>query len=547
MSELGGVRQSARAVARNRRLLQVQAGYGFFTTYEGGFWVALLLWAFDVGGATFTGVLSVVMLVPAAALAPMGGALGSRIRLDRMLRSGYVVHGIVMFVVAGCAVAGAPTWLVTALATLWAVLVAWTRPTHYACSAQLATDPADAAAANSMSGVLFSAGYFVGPLAAGLLMAVGGLAWAGVGFGLLAILAGGVLWGARVTAPGGDETPTAHVGPRTVLRALAGRPQIAFVLLVIGIEFVAEGCLGLLAIAYTQDHLGLGDGASGLVISAQGIGGMLGAASAVVVVKLRRLTPAVCGSLALCALPLGLLTLADSLTVALVLVVLAGGVMAFFGVAGITLLQRSVHDDLMTGVLSLRESAFVGGFAIGGAIAPWLIATFGPAGAYAALGAALLLAAVVSLRSCGALDRLALFRPRVVELLRGVPFLGVLGVSTLERLAHGASQREVPSGATVIVQGDAGHTFYVIADGALEATVDGVAVNTLSAGDHFGEIALLRDVPRTASVTALERCDLWELPRDLFLTSIAGTLGADLAEQRVTARLDRRPPSDGTT
>jgi CRP-like cAMP-binding protein len=104
--------------------------------------------------------------------------------------------------------------------------------------------------------------------------------------------------------------------------------------------------------------------------------------------------------------------------------------------------------------------------------------------------------------------------------------------------------REHPVGEAIIREGEDGDTFYVIADGTVEVQVDGVVRRQEGAGEFFGEIALLRDVPRTATVTALTPVTTLELGREDFLSGVgAHVRSASLAEAVVTERL--AAPRDG--
>jgi CRP-like cAMP-binding protein len=108
----------------------------------------------------------------------------------------------------------------------------------------------------------------------------------------------------------------------------------------------------------------------------------------------------------------------------------------------------------------------------------------------------------------------------------------------LERLASLAAETRTPSFVAVFEQGAAGDRFYVIADGTATVEIDGVETRRLSRGDFFGEIALLRDVPRTATVTALEPLRLYALERDDFIAAVTGhDPSREAADSLVASRL----------
>ena len=81
---------------------------------------------------------------------------------------------------------------------------------------------------------------------------------------------------------------------------------------------------------------------------------------------------------------------------------------------------------------------------------------------------------------------------------------------------------DVAAGDVVVYQGEYGDSFYIVEAGTLEVFVDGRQVRSLGADDFFGELALLADTPRTATVRAATDCRLWVLPRRAFLSVLTG-------------------------
>jgi CRP-like cAMP-binding protein len=109
-----------------------------------------------------------------------------------------------------------------------------------------------------------------------------------------------------------------------------------------------------------------------------------------------------------------------------------------------------------------------------------------------------------------------------LELLRASPIFAPLPESTLEQLAAALEEVDSPAGEEIVRQGEPGDRFYLIKDGALDVQIDGKQVESLEPGDSFGEIALLRDVPRTATVTARTAAVLFALDRRHFLAAVTG-------------------------
>jgi CRP-like cAMP-binding protein len=133
---------------------------------------------------------------------------------------------------------------------------------------------------------------------------------------------------------------------------------------------------------------------------------------------------------------------------------------------------------------------------------------------------------------------------RELALLQGVPMFSPLRSFSLEQLASSLRPVTVPAGHEVFAQGDRGDRFYIVADGTVEIVIDGRLVQVAEAGDWFGEIALLRDVPRAATARARTDVDLRALDRDEFVGAVAGDpRSAEAADAVVTARLATSAPA----
>jgi hypothetical protein len=202
------------------------------------------------------------------------------------------------------------------------------------------------------------------------------------------------------------------------------------------------------------------------------------------------------------------------------------------------MLQRSVPNAVLARVFGALESLLVTTIGLGGILAPLLIDLLGLRGALIATGAVLPLVAAVFWRRLVAIDR-AHARPlQELSLLRRVPIFAPLPEPTLEELASSLAPLSLPGGQTIFRQGDRGDRFYVISTGEVDVSVDGKQAVTLRSGDYFGEIALLRDVPRTADVTTRGRVELYALERDRFIAAVTGHAPSRAASDAViSARL----------
>ena len=223
---------------------------------------------------------------------------------------------------------------------------------------------------------------------------------------------------------------------------------------------------------------------------------------------------------------------------ALLLLAIVGVGVTLVDVAGLTLLQRSVPDEVLTRVLGVVQSVFVGTLGLGAILAPVLIAAFEIRGALIISGALLPILAALFWRRLIALDDEALAPTRELALLRQIPIFRPLPPGALDQLASSLIPTTATAGTEIVRKGDHGDRFYVVAAGEVEVVGLGEEVATLGPGEYFGEIALLRDVPRTATVRAKTVVELYALERDEFLSAITGhPASAEAADAVVASRL----------
>ena len=209
-------------------------------------------------------------------------------------------------------------------------------------------------------------------------------------------------------------------------------------------------------------------------------------------------------------------------------------------VSSYTLVQRLVPEALLGRVFGLVETVAVSGLAIGALTAPLLVELLGIEGALIAFAClpATVLFAVGALRR---LDARAVVDERPRALLRGLPMFSVLPLPVLDGLAMAARPLEFADGAAVVSQGERGDRYYVVDEGELDVRVDGDLVTRLTPGEGFGELALLHDAPRAATVVAQGAVRVLALDRDAFLAAVTGHAGTRRAADAVMAGYRPRP------
>jgi MFS family permease len=524
-------------VLRNRDLRRVELAFVGFNAAEWGVWIAMLVYAYDHGGATTAGLVALVQLVPAALFAPVAASLGERWPPTRVLAAGYVAQGGAMSATAAVLLAHGPPFAAYALAAVAATAVTVTRPVQAVLMPALARTPDELTAANVVSGWIESISMLGAPALAGVLLAAGG---AGIVFAAMAgvALAAAVLV-AGIAGPAAPGAGAALEGVLSGVRAVARESGPRALVWLLGVEALAIGALDVLYVVLAVGVLGHDGYVAGYLNAAFGAGGVLGVAATVALVGRRRIAPSLLGGLAVWAAALAAIAALPSTAAAFLLLGAAGVGRTMLDVAGRTLLQRIAPPDALARVFGLLEGVSMAGLAVGSIAASGFVAVAGGRGAFVCLAALLPLAAGLVLRGLLGADAAAL---PIVELarLRALPIFAPLGAPALEALARSLEPVAAEAGAAVIREGDPGDRFYIVADGELAVSMRGAEVGLLRRGDCFGEIALLRDVPRTATVTARTAVRLDALGKAAFVSAVTGHLpSARAADALVHGRLER--------
>jgi hypothetical protein len=443
-----------------------------------------------------------------------------------------LVRAAAMASMAALALEGGPRGLIYALAACSAVTGTAFGPAQSALLPSLARSPEELTAANVVSTTLESFGIFGGPALGGLLLAATSPGT------VFATVAGTFLWSAfnvaRLPEDAHEPPPRAGVLDEALagLRTIATQGRVRLVLLLFAAQTLVDGALGVLIVVLALKRLHIGAAGVGYLSAAGGIGGLAGAGLATMLVGRRRLGRDFGLGIVAWGVPIALIGVWPNEWAALLLLALVGAANTVVDVAGITLLQRSVPDDVLARVFGVLESLILGASGLGAVLAPVAYHWLGLRGALLLTGAILPGAAVLASRALATID-LAVAVPAHLERLQAVPFLALLPPPTLELLAGRVQAVHVAAGDDVIREGDRGDRFYVIDSGEVE-----VLGNRLGPGDYVGEIALLRDVPRTATVRAVTDVELLALERDDFIAAVTGHApSAEAAGAVIGARL----------
>ena len=529
-----------KAVFTNPGLLRVELAWGFAITAYWAFIIALSVYAYDEGGAAAVGLVGLVRVLPAFVAAPVAGLLGDRYRRERVMFVISIARAGYMAATAAVLFAGGPIWLVYTLAGGVALTASMVRPMQSALLPQLARTPEELTAANLVVTTIESSGIFLGPAAGGLLLAATNTET------VFAAAAGAFLLSAVLVAAIRVEAPAERAkGEEGFFKeffagfgAIAGDRNLRLITGLYGAQTLIAGALNVLIVVTALELLDLGESGVGFLNSAVGVGGLLGALAAFALVARQRLASDFGLGLILWGVPIALLGVFPNPAIALILLGLVGVGNTVVDVAALTLLQRTVPDEVLTRVFGVVQSIFVATLGLGAIAAPLMIAAMGIRGALIVTGALLPILAAVLWRRISALDAEAVAPTLELGLLRAIPLFKPLPAPAIDQLASHLIPVRATAGSEVVRQGEPGDRFYVIVSGEADVLIDGRHVSTLGPEDHFGEIALLRDVPRTATVRAKTDTELYALERDEFLSAVTGhAASAEAADAIVSSRL----------
>lgn len=521
-------------VFRNPELRRVELAFVGFNAAEWGTWIAMLVYAYEQGGATTAGLVALAQLVPAGLFAPFAAVLSDRLGPARILTWSYIAQAATMGATAVVLFLDAPQLVVYALAASAATSVTLTRPAQSALAPALARTADELTATNVVSGWIESVSVLAAPAAAGVLL---GVADVGTVYAVMAAaaLAGGLL---TIGLPG--PAPSAASEESPVGEAVAGfrvlreNRDARLLVALLGAQFVGIGALDVLYVVLALGLLGLGESGAGYLNAAFGAGGVIGIAATAALVGRARLAPPLLAGVAVWFAALAFLAAYARTISALVLLAAAGAGRSLVDVAGRTLLQRTAPPELLSRVFGVLEGLTMAGLAIGSVLTPILVGLAGAEGAV--LGVALVLPGIALLAGRGllTLDRGATVPVVELALLRSSPTFAALGAPELERLARSMKPVAVKAGETLMREGEPGDQAFLVAHGELEVLIGERPIATLGRGDLVGEIALLRGGVRTATVVSKTDSLLFELDRETFLETLGGAHAIQsLVEQRL--------------
>jgi MFS family permease len=506
------------------------------------FTIALGVYGFEAQGAVGVGIVALIRFLPGALAVPFVGLLIDRFPRRAILLGSSAACACVLCGATVAAALGAPTWVVFAFPALFAVAVCGYGPAHAALTPSLVETPQQLSASNVTHSAMEYAGTLLAAVVAGVLL---GLASPDLVFGVAAastlmvvVLVTGVRRDSRPEYDGDDDEMVGAVREVTAgLRTLVEHPALRLASTTLVFLFLFQGFAGVLGVVMALDLLGLSQGSVGFLNAAWAVGALVGAMSLQLLLDRGRLVVAIARG----SLLLGVATMLPGISPEPALAYagwLGIGIgFVFVEVGAKTLMQRLGSDETLGRMIASLEAGRLAAMALGSLGAIAFVEVLGVRGALVALGA--LMPVVVGLRwtRLRAYEVGAPVAERPYRLLRGNSIFAPLPIATLERLSHDLTPVDVRAQEDVIVQGEVGDRFYLIDEGEVEVFESGVFRRNEGPGESFGEIALLHDVPRTATVRATEPTRLLTLDTDQFLLAVTGHRRS---HQRARTMIDER-------
>jgi len=523
------------------------------------FTVPAAVLAYDVGGASLVGLVLALKTVPAAIAAPLCAGLADRFPKVRVMTASQLVQAALAAVATACVVADLAPVTYFAPIVLMAVASTAFDPAKNALMPSLVRDQGQLTAANAISNTAESTSVFLGPALGGALLALTSIELTMAACPVLLLIAAVQL---RAVRPNADADADAeddgagavhHEGDRErrddgiaagFMAVRESRP-LSLIIGLIGVQSLLDGLLCVLVVVVALELLSLGNAGVGLLDAAVGVGGLI-AGGAAIAIGSRGLARTFAAGMVLSGLPIVALGLTSEVGVVVALMALVGIGTTLSDVAGVTLLQRAAPAHVLGRVFGVLEGVMWATVGIGGLLAPLLIALLGIRGALVAVGLLLPVVTALAWPLLRALDAELDAPSAQLALLRGIPMLAVLPAATLEALASGMERLDTARGTDITVQGEPGRTFYVIAGGTVEVLDGDRRLRELGPGDSFGEIALLRSSPRTATVRTTTDAQLYVLDGADFVAAVTGhaesaSQAAIVVAERLGSALRRRP------
>jgi MFS family permease len=526
-------------VFRNPGLRRVNLAFAGSVIGDWAAAIVVSIYAYERGGAAVLGILGVVRYLTMAVAAPLLSTLADRYRRERVMIGADLARTLLITVVAVNVARGGPALIVYVFATATIVIGTAFRPAQAALLPSLANDPGELTAANVAASTIESVGFFLGPALAAVLLTFTNQATVfavdAASFLVSALLISGLRVAARDGAAqhhSGGFISEATAGFRTI----SADRDLRLLMALFFAQTVVAGASLVYEVAVALQLIDVGQSGLALLSAVMGAAGIVGGFVALVLAARQKIAADFGFGVLLWSAPLLLLAIWPTVASAIVLMALTGVGNSLVDINIFTILQRIVPDEVMGRVFGAVESTIVLAMACGSLLMPLLIATVGLRWGLALIGGAAAAVALMGFAGLRRIDATTLAPPKLY-LVAGTAILAPLPERRQEALARALIEITVAPGEVVFHEGDTGDRFFIIERGSVEVVTAGEIVNILGPSDSFGEIALLHDVPRMATIRAIDDVTLQALDRDTFIPAVTGHGEAATQAENIIALL----------
>lgn len=536
------------AVFRNRNLRRIELAFAGSVIGDWAYATAVTVWAYDVGGAKAVGIWGAVRLVAMAITSPIAAGLTDRLPRKGVMVVADLARAVLVVGATLCLFADTPAAPIFVLATVVALIGCVFRPAQAALMPSLADTPEQLTAANGASSTFESVGFFLGPALGAMLLTVASTE------AVFLVNAGTFIWsmllvlGVRPRSDAAPDEPTdddadeeTEQGHGALAEMAAGfttifrDPSLRVVTIIVSLQTIIAGASAVFGVLLAVEVLETGPRGVGYLDGTLGVGAVIGGLIAIARASKHKLAFDMAVGSLLWSLPLLLVAWQPHPVVALAAMALLGLGNPLVDVSLYTIVQRITPDEVLGRVFGALEGVLIGTMALGSALMPWLVDEVGLRDAMSIIAVVVGVPVFLLIPLCRGIDS-RLRPPEGLALLRGLPMFAPLGPARLEAIARQLTPVTVLAGEVVVREGDESDRFYVIESGGVEVTQGGALLREEGPGDFFGEIGLLRDVPRTATITTMTETRMLVLERADFLAALTGNEEGNRAVDDVVSR-----------
>lgn len=541
MTGTSSLRTSIGTVFSNPGLRRLQLAFLGSGLGDWAYATAVTVWAYQQGGATAVGAFQAARFVVSAMAGPLGAAIADRVprRTFMMVLDG--TRAVLVAAAALCVSADVTPVVVYALALVAVVVGAPFRAAQAGLVPSLARTPVELTASNAVSSNIENLVLFAGPALGALLVGtldVSAAFWLNaVSYVWSLALVAGVHVPSSVAERDDDSDDEAGlVREATAGFALIIRDaDLRTTSVLAATQGFLYGALTVCNVLISVQMLHAGASGVGYLLAISGIGMVVGGVAILARLGRERVASDMAIGVLGWGLPFLLLAAWPSVPSAVVALLIVGFMDPWVNLGLDTMPQRLSPARMVSRVFAAVDASLIGAMSVGSLLAPLMLHMLGLRTTLLVLGLGGCGCALLALPRMRRLDA-RLGAPPEVALLAAIPIFAPLGPSALEAVAGALTRRTYGPGAVVVAVGERSEEFFMIASGEVEVTLDGRVLRRETVGDVFGEIGLLHDVARSATVIAVSETDLLVLQRKDFLDTVSGAADSRRAAEEIATR-----------